>query len=235
MRVHPPRAGLLALAALATAAGAAACGSSGYQYVENDELGVYAKVPDDWTVYDEDAMFPDDTDVQRAQRLATSWTRTFDASEEPSVEHTGNRAATVPTGRIQVIRLNDQVRNQISLSGLRGIGAVGDPAADPLVVATQDPGVSVVIDEPVTFDGGFHGVHTVFRVDPSRRADAGTGAAEAAPTDTPPFVVDQTTVLDATSSRAYIFQVSCSDECYANTHKDAIADIVDSWTIQEVR
>ena len=234
MRVHPPRAAVLPLAALAVAAGVAACGSSGYQYVENDELGVYAKVPDDWTVYDEDALFPDDSELERAQRLSNSWIRRFDASDEPSVDHATSPDAAAPTGRIEVFRLSADGRNQINLSQLRGI-AVGNPQADPLVVATQDPSVTVVIDEPVTFDGGYHGVHTVFRVDPSAAAAPETEVAADPSADRPPFVVDQTTVLDATSSRAYIFQVSCSEECYVNTHKDAIADIVDSWTIQEVR
>lgn len=234
MRVHPPRAAVLPLAALAVAVGVAACGSSGYQYVENDELGVYAKVPDDWTVYDEDALFPDDSELERAQRLSTRWIRRFDASAEPSVDHAASPDAAAPTGRVEVLRLSADGRNQINLTQLRGI-AVGNPQLDPLVVATQDPSVTVVLDEPVTFDGGYHGVHTVFRVDPSAAAAPETGMPADPSADRPPFVVDQTTVLDATSSRAYIFQVSCSEECYVNTHKDAIADIVDSWTIQEVR
>ena len=234
MRVHPPRAGLIALGALVIAAGAAACGSSGYQYVENDELGVYAKVPGDWTVYDEEALFPDDSDLERTQRLSTRWIRRFDASAEPSVDHAASLDAAAPTGRVEVLRLSADGRNQINLSQLRGI-AVGNPQLDPLVVATQDPSVTVVLDEPITFDGGYHGVHTVFRVDPSAAAPGETGVAADPSADRPAFVIDQTTVLDATSSVAYIFQVSCSEECYVNTHKDAIADIVDSWTIQEVR
>jgi hypothetical protein len=27
--------------------------------------------------------------------------------------------------------------------------------------------------------------------------------------------------------------VACAEDCYLETHKDEIADIVDSWTIQE--
>jgi hypothetical protein len=29
--------------------------------------------------------------------------------------------------------------------------------------------------------------------------------------------------------------VACDPECYFETHHDEIADVVDSWTIQEVR
>ena len=191
-------------------------------------------MPDDWTVYDEDALFPDDSELERAQRLSTRWIRRFDSSAEPSVDHAASLDSATPTGRVEVLRLSADGRNQINLSQLRGI-AVGNPQLDPLVVATQDPSVTVVLDEPVTFDGGYHGVHTVFRVDPSAAAPAEPGVAADPTADRPAFVIDQTTVLDATSSQAYIFQVSCSEECYVNTHKDAIADIVDSWTIQEVR
>ena len=58
MRVSPP----LAAVGAALTMGAAACGASGYQYVENDELGVYAKLPDEWTVYDETDLFPEDSE-----------------------------------------------------------------------------------------------------------------------------------------------------------------------------
>jgi hypothetical protein len=29
--------------------------------------------------------------------------------------------------------------------------------------------------------------------------------------------------------------VGCNEQCFFETHKDEIADLVDSWTIQEVR
>ena len=42
-------------------------------------------------------------------------------------------------------------------------------------------------------------------------------------------------LLDKTSSVAFLFQVTCNADCYFETHKDEIANVVDSWTIQEVR
>ena len=46
-------------AAATAAAGAAACGGSGFQFVQNDDLGVYAKLPGDWEIYDEHDLFPE--------------------------------------------------------------------------------------------------------------------------------------------------------------------------------
>ena len=46
-------------------------------------------------------------------------------------------------------------------------------------------------------------------------------------------VTDQTVLLDAASTTMFVFQVACAEDCYLETHKDEIADIVDSWTIQE--
>jgi hypothetical protein len=216
MRVSPSLLGGAAFATLlATATG---CGGSGYQYVENDELGVYARLPGDWAVYDERALFPDDSEREREEQAARSWFRTFDGSDNPSADRSTQPGGTEPTGFVRVLALPVAFREQVNLSALRGLG-LGDPTADPVAAAAEDPNVAILSDEPVEFDGGYHGVHTVFSL----------------VVGDDKVVIDQTTLLDSTSSVAYLFQVSCSEDCYFETHKDQIADIVDSWTIQEVK
>jgi hypothetical protein len=42
-------------------------------------------------------------------------------------------------------------------------------------------------------------------------------------------------VHNAQTTAIAVFQVGCTETCYFETHKDEIADLVDSWTIQEVR
>ena len=59
---------LVGLGAVVAAAGAAACGGSGFQFVQNDDLGVYAKLPGDWEIYDEHDLFPEDSDTQLERR-----------------------------------------------------------------------------------------------------------------------------------------------------------------------
>jgi hypothetical protein len=214
MRISTRLAGAGLLAAVAGVA--AGCGSSGSQYIQNDSLGVYAKIPAGWEVYDEEDIFADLSTVEREAQTHNMWIRTFDGADAPSAEHSGGAGTHDPTGNIQVLQLSPQARDQMSNAALRGLG---DPSRDPVALASQDPSYGIVANEPVTFEGGFHGVHTVYTVE----ADDGT------------TVFDRTAVLNSTNETAYLFQVACDPECYFETHHDEIADVVDSWTIQEVR
>jgi hypothetical protein len=207
---------LVGLGAVVVAVGAGACGGSGYQFVQNDDLGVYAKLPGDWEIYDEQDLFPEDSDTQLERRRQGMWVRTFDGSDDPSAEASTSPGKGDPTGIVQVRALAPDEREQINLSALRGLG---NPQADPVAAARANVPVQVLEDEPVEFDGGYHGVHTVFAVTPEGGDDL--------------VVTDRTVLLDAASTTMFVFQVACAEDCYLETHKDEIADIVDSWTIQE--
>ena len=54
----------------------AACGGSGYEYVSNDEAGIFFKVPDDWSVIDVDT---DDGTLGRPG-VPLDWARVVDSS-----------------------------------------------------------------------------------------------------------------------------------------------------------
>ncbi|MGH9190951.1 MAG: hypothetical protein ACRDZ0_00545 [Acidimicrobiales bacterium] len=207
---------LVGLGAVVVAVGVGACGGSGYQFVQNGDLGVYAKVPGDWKIYDEQDLFPEDSDTQLERRRQAMWVRTFDGSDDPSAEASTSPGEGDPTGIVQVRPLAPDEREQINLSALRGLG---NPQADPVAAARANVPVQVFVDEPVEFDGGYHGVHTVFAVAPEDGDDL--------------VVTDRTVLLDAASATMFVFQVACAEDCYLETHKDEIAEIVDSWTIQE--
>lgn len=216
MRTIPARLALVAVASVAVVG--SACGGSGYQYVKNDDLGIYAKLPAEWTVYDEDDLFPEATDTQLDMQSETRWIRTFDAADSPSVASTQTLDGPTPAGRLEHSLLTVEQRENLDLGALRGRG---DPARDPLAAEQQGgaaAGVKVILDEPVEFEGGYTGIHTVFVVE----------------NDGKPFVIDQTAVRDSLSSAIVSFLVGCNEQCFFETHKDEIADLVDSWTIQEV-
>jgi hypothetical protein len=214
MRVTRSLVGLGVVVA-AAAVGGGACGGSGYQFVQNEDLGVYAKLPGDWKIYDEHDLFPDDSDRQLERRSQLMWLRTFDGSDDPSAEASTRAGDADPTGAVQVRALTPDEREQINLSALRGLG---NPQGDPVAAARANVPVQVLANDPVKFDGGYHGVHVVFAV-------AGSGGDL--------VVTDRTVLLDADSTTMFVFQVACAEDCYLETHKDEIADIVDSWTIQE--
>jgi hypothetical protein len=205
----------LLLALIVAGSFAVACGTSGYQYVENEDFGVFAKIPDSWAMYDEqDLLRADDagaTDEDMEQASERMWFRGFDSSGDPSLDGVFDLAASEPRGFVRIQLLTVSQREQVNLTSLRGF--------DPISVMTgqSEQQITVLADEPAAFEG-YHGVHTVYR-----SADQEGDVA----------VIDQTAVLDSTSSILYVFVVGCSPECYEETHHDEIQDIVDSWTIQE--
>ena len=212
---------LLAVFVAGSSAVIAACGSSGYQYVENPEMGVYAKIPDDWATYNEQELYSvltvlnGGSGVALERELAHTWYRGFDSSNEPSVQGTQMFSASEPRGFVQIRTLLAEQRESVNVSILRSSVS----GTDPVSAMEENPAgdVEIVSDEPVEFEGGYHGVHTVYAM------TLGNGTA----------VIDQTTVLDASNSVMYTFVVGCNPGCYSDTHADVIDTIVESWTIQE--
>jgi hypothetical protein len=207
---------------------ATACGDSSSQYIENEAFGVFAKLPGDWAVYDTEALLTSmnkgddalsDAALERAQSRV--WFRGFDASNQPSAEGSVELGASEPRGFVQVTSLSQQQRDQINVSGLRSLVIGTDPLAgeQPMGalggIAPED--VEVLADEPAEFEGGYHGNHNVFAV----------------MQDNDVAIVDQTALLDSTSSRLYLFVVSCDETCYFEKSKDDIEAIVESWTIDD--
>lgn len=207
---------------------AAGCGGSGYQYVENEDLGVFARLPEDWAVYDTEELLSEinagdaamsDAAMERAQdRL---WFRGFDASDRPSAEGSMDIGAHEPRGFVHIRALSREERDTINVSGLRAYVLGVDPLAAssaemPLGGPTAE-NVEVITDEPAEFDGGYHGNHNVFAVSQGNEV----------------AIVDQTALLNSANSTLYLFVVSCDEECYFETNSDDIAEIVESWTIDE--
>jgi hypothetical protein len=213
--------GVVGVAAVGALFASVGCGGPRYQYVQNNSLGVYAKLPASWKVYDEKDLFPDESQTARANRGKVSWTRTFDGSPRPSVNDSMQALGSdSPTGMVMIQALSPQTRDSINMTQLRGLAAANDPSADPVTLSQQDPHVAVMKDVPVTMKGGFHGDRTVFSVTDDKGVTS---------------VVDTTGLLNTAGTVMYVFRVACTEKCYSETHKDEIAKVVDSWTIQEVR
>jgi hypothetical protein len=223
------RSGRLLLVAGCLGILAAACGDSSSQYIENEDLGVFAKLPSDWAVYDTEQLLTSmnegdealsDAAIERAQ--SRLWFRGFDASSRPSAEGSVKLGASEPRGFVQISALSQEERDQINVSGLRSAVIGTDPmysAQDSMSAlgGISPDDVEVLTDEPAEFEGGYHGNHNVFAV--MQGNDVG--------------IVDQTALLDSTNSRLYLFVVSCDETCYFENNSDDIKAIVDSWTIDD--
>jgi hypothetical protein len=208
---------------------AAACGDSSTQYIENEDLGVFAKLPSDWAVYDtREILTSVSTDEGELSESALDraetrlWFQGFDASSQPSAAGSIKLGASEPRGFVRVEALTQEERDQINVSGLRAKVLGTDPmvASDSTMGAlggVNPEDVQVIADEPATFDGGYHGNHNVFAI------QQGNDLA----------IVDQTALLDSTSSRLYLFVVSCNEDCYFENNADDIKELVESWTIDD--
>lgn len=206
---------------------ATACGDSGSQYIENEDLGVFAKLPSDWAVYDTEqlltSMNEDDplSDAAIERMESQQWFRGFDASKSPSAEGSMKLGAGEPRGFVHIRALTQEERDMINVSGLRSLVLGTDPLASQEGMAAlggvSPEDVEVITDEPAEFEGGYHGNHNVFAL------LQGESVA----------IVDQTALLDSTSTRLYLFVVSCDEACYFENNSDDIKAIVESWTIDE--
>jgi hypothetical protein len=228
--MHSVRRGRTTLVAAAVAGMAAvACGGSGYQYVENEDLGVFARLPEDWAVYDTEQLLTEmntgddaltDNALERAE--ASQWFRGFDASDSPSAEGTMALGRSEPRGFVHIRALSREERDLINVSGMRstvlGIDPLSAGSADAAALGGPSPqDVEVLADEPAEFEGGYHGTHNVFAL---------TQGGDVA-------IVDQTVLVNAESTQLYVFAVSCNESCYFETNSDEIEAIVESWTIDE--
>lgn len=206
-RLHPLHvlSGALAIGVLA-----AACSSTGYSYVKNSDDRTYFKVPDQWTIYDEDALTEDLAPRDRDAARETSWQVGFDASPKPSLRHLLDVKSKHPTGFAVVQELDFDAADTISLMGLRN-------AFFDVDAAVQNQAGEIVSYEPMELDGGFHGFHLV--------ADLVTDSGRT-------VTLDQTTLLDQATSKMYALIVTCEATCYAdNTGK--IDRVVSSWTVED--
>ena len=206
----------LGMVALVLAAG---CAGSGFQYISNTSDDVFFKVPDKWTVFDENDVITSgvvnlEDDMAAALRDRT-WLRGFDAAPQPSPLTVLNRISPYPRGYAEVRHLTFEERDGLSLAALRSWGF----GFDPLQRMRDEPDgdVQILHLEDVAHDDGAHGLRLIVLL----RADADTS------------VVDQTVLLDKETTRLYRFTIGCSLNCYRDNQK-LITDIAESWTLKEV-
>ncbi|HEY5888495.1 MAG TPA: hypothetical protein VIT24_12245 [Acidimicrobiales bacterium] len=198
----------------------AACGGSGYEYVSNDEAGIFFKVPDDWSVIDVDT---DDGTLGRPG-VPLDWVRVVDSSSAPTVTNYRTPVPADPVGIavVEPVETASQ-RDALSLEMLRtyalsGYVAETDAPVDPLALNQEADGPLEMIDGyDINLDGGFHGQRIVFdlEIEPGQVV-----------------TIDQTALVDPETTEVYRLLIKCEAHCYADRRAE-IDDIVDSWTIDQ--
>lgn len=198
------------LAAMGILAG---CADSGYHYVKSSSDRTYFKVPNKWTLFDEEAVLDGLggklTDAQREQELGQTWRVAFDADPKPTLRHLGATGATSPAGLAVVRNLSFEDADAVSLQALRNYFFDVD-------TALQDQTGEVTSYEELQLDGGFRGSHLV---------------ADLTMENGKVMTIDQTVLVDQATTKVYALLVACSNVCYEENSGD-IKNVVDSWTVR---
>ncbi len=198
----------------------AACGGSGYEYVENDDAGLYFRVPDEWTVIEVNT----DPGTLGRPGVPLDWARVVDSSPSPTVTNFITAVPLQPVGAafVEPVETATQ-RDALDLEMLRtyalsGYVTEGEEPADPLALNQEADGpVEVVNGYDVNLEGGIRGQRIVFNLEVS------SGEI---------VTIDQTALVDAETTEVYRLLIKCEARCYAD-RQDEIDEIVDSWTIEQ--
>ena len=214
-----------ALVLAASAALLSGCGGSGYRYVSNTEDGAFFRVPEDWAVFDEEAILTagDGITEEQVENLRDRiWLRGFDAADDPSPENVVTRATDAPRGYAEVRRLDEQERSRIDLITLRSLGFPLDPTTgaptDPIAAFSADPNGAIQVleyDDDLVVDDGIRGVRITAMIDGDE-----------------PSVFEQISLVDPATTRRYVFLIGCHLTCWEE-NDELISEIVDSWTVRE--
>lgn len=202
----PSRALVVALAVIAAAGWTlAACGRSGYQYVENGDETVFVKIPEGWEVVSEGsvnyAITPDENypQILPGERVVP-WRAQFNAapnSRRTSSEHVA--------GFVEVQPVDRRMRSDLNLMMLF-----------PFDLAESDGKIEVVRHDVVT-----------------RGQAAGHRIAWRQVTeDGQEFMADQMVIADELNSVVYTVGLSCSTGCYA-ANATSIEEVMRTFTVQD--
>lgn len=211
------RGALAVMVTVAVALGAAGCAGSGYSYHANRSEKVFFKLPDDWTVFDT-------TDFLDAGEAADGmWVRGFAAGDRASVDSVFAITSEQPRGYVEVVALEGNERDGLSLATLRGTNFGTDEAGnpiDPIAFARDNPGGPLQIlgyDDEVVLDHGPHGVHIRVAVTP--------GGSDVT------AIIDQTVLVDKATTKRYVLNIGCSAACF-EAHEKEILEVIESWTLE---
>lgn len=203
------------LAALASLA-ATACASAGYTYVTSTNGVAFFRIPDDWTLFDQDDFLerqggeisPQAAEASRAGQ----WLVGFDADPNPALEHLLSVDSRYPTGFAKHRALTEEEHDTFSLATLRNSVFEVDQGAEQGAVEI------LAVEDLVLEDDGYRGSRVVFNL----RGEEGY------------VTINQTGLVDLATQNMYLFLVGCEANCYLQ-HQEDIDRTVESWTLKEPR
>ena len=193
--------GLLTVVVLALLA--TSCGRSGYQYIENEETGVYAKIPEEWSVISEGlidfALVGEDGQMAILPGEGTyPWRAYFDAA--PGAEANGFDRVL---GAVEVQPVDRRLRSSLNLETLVGF----DPNAP-----TEEYNVLYRSDVE---RNGLNGMRLIYETELSGIEST----------------VDRLMLTADRFTTVYEVRIFCGTVCFAD-NANVIEEIMDTFTVE---
>ncbi len=182
MRLIGSRPGQLAAVGVALLS-LAGCSRSGYQYLENDDAHVFAKLPSDWTVISDSIVNPSLVPSAEASYTGLPGDDTLPWRAEFTHDDEGRILVGRPSGYFGVQPVDARLRDELDVGSLL-----------PFDPADTDSGFEIADRRDVT-SGELHGLRMTIQ---STDDD---------------YVLDRLVLTDDSSSVVYVVQVQCSRAC----------------------
>jgi hypothetical protein len=200
---------------------ASSCAGTGFRYVRDGDTDTYFKVPESWTVFQREELFPafPRSAGFRDTGNPVAYVAAFTNDPGAGPDAIPSELAEQPQGYVIVQELQELAdRDATSFRTLRNEVYPIDQ------MLSEDPGsVQIFSYDDEFVQDGFRGVKMVFSVrsspDPVR-----------AYTDS--FTVNQTVLVDPATTMRYTFVLMCTSSCYGD-HETEIQQIVDSFRVKE--
>lgn len=220
----------MTVALLALALGAAAC-SADNGYVENADDSMFLRLPNDWVTYDEDEIYAEPlstafdamSTLDIIREVNTNWVVGFGAEDLERPSAALSMAAGAPVGFMAVVQLIGPVREGFNVVDQRSFGwppLTTGQLLDPVAAYRDNPRGPVEVFAYEEFEVPGRGSGTRVRAGFDDAADS--------------VIRDITVVVDPLTTELYILSIGCYAQCFL-ANADAIDDIVESFTLEEIR
>lgn len=223
--------------AVCVAALGAACSRPDYRYVAHPSTKTYLKVPRGWKSYDaalldqaearalEVAGEPAPSFVDLAFTGAVQWRVAYDGDPHPQPAHAVS-FSVAPVAEVRVRQLTDDERDRVNLASLRNMFFPYDELKAQAAAERSDrpfeatpPATSAfrsLGEKELSLEAGVRGNRLLFEL---RQGDEF-------------FVVDQTALLDGSTSRVYVLLIRASERQYLE-HRKQLNEVATSFTVKQ--
>lgn len=194
---------------------AAGCAAPSYTYVADYSDNAFFKVPPGWHQVSQSTL--QSAEGQGNNDGTFLWSRAFDASQEPSIQHIFAPTA-VPVVYASVISMSKTERANFSFNSMRDLILPVTSAARQAAAASGAPlsGFRSLTDQVISPGRGYRGIREIFSY-----ALGGI-----------PETFDLTVVTDSATTKLYFLLVQCDDSCFAAQYSQ-ISTVVGSFTVGE--